>query len=343
MSDWNSFLVAQGATFSPDGFSDFATAPEDTHKTWLVDLSHQGILAIEGPDAAKFLQGQVTCDVRELENQTTRLGAQCDLKGRMLHSFRALQPTADQILLRLNAGLIGAAQSALGKYIVFSKAKLHDRSDSCRQIGLSGPNAADLLTRHLGVPPQSPEQWTEHSGNLIIKLDEQRYECWIKPEQAEHLWQALAPDCQLGGGNIWRLLDIRAGIGEVLPSTQGVFTPQALNFQLINGVSFRKGCYTGQEIVARLHYRGKLKRHMYRVQFELGNDALLPDSGASVFNHEQKAVGEIVMAARISGNMAEALAVIADDQLEQSYLGSQSSQKLTPLALPYAIPVEKED
>src|SRR5690606_39289606 len=99
-------------------------------------------------------------------------------------------------------------------------------------------------------------------------------------------------------------------------------------------------CYTGQEIVARLHYRVKLKRHMYRVQFELGSDGLLPDSGASVFNHEQKAVGEIVMAARVSDSVAEALAVITDDQLEQSYLGSQSSQKLTLLTLPYAIPVE---
>ena len=343
MTDWNSFLVAQGATFSPDGVSAFATRTEEANKTWLVDLSHQGILAIEGPDAAKFLQGQVTCDVRELENQTSRLGAQCDLKGRMLHSFRALQPAPEQILLRLNVGLIATAQSSLGKYIVFSKAALHDRSNNYRQIGLSGPDAAGLLTRHLGAAPQSRDQWVEHSGNLIIKLDEQRYECWVKQEQAAHLWQALAPDCQLGGGNVWRLLDIRAGIGEVQPSTQGLFTPQALNFQLINGVSFRKGCYTGQEIVARLHYRGKLKRHMYHVQFELENDALLPVPGESVFNHEQKAVGEIVMAAHTADGMAEALAVITDDQLERSYLGSQSSQKLIPLPLPYAIPVEKED
>lgn len=343
MTNWNSFLTAQGATFSPDGISAFATVSEDTNMTWLVDLSHQGILAIEGPDAAKFLQGQVTCDVRELENQATRLGAQCDLKGRMLLSFRALQPTAEQILLRLHRGLITAAQSSLGKYIVFSKADLHDRSDNYRQIGLSGPDAADLLTRHLGAPPQALGQWVEHSGNLIIKLDEHRFECWIKPEQATAFWQTLASHCQLGGGHVWRLLDIRAGIGEVQPETQGLFTPQALNFQLINGVSFRKGCYTGQEVVARLHYRGKLKRHMYRVQFELESDALLPVPGQSVVNHEQKNVGEIVMAAPATGGMAEALAVIADDQLEQTSLGSQTSQKLTHLPLPYAIPVEKED
>src|SRR5690606_26264561 len=118
---------------------------------YLVDLSHQGLLAIEGPDAARFLQGQVTCDIRELGNPTTRLGAQCTLKGRMLISFRALQLDTERIFLRMPRELIEKATDTFGKYIVFSKAKLHDRSAAYRCIGLFGPDAEIRITQILGV------------------------------------------------------------------------------------------------------------------------------------------------------------------------------------------------
>lgn len=342
MTDWNTFLAAQGAVFDLYGVSRFGSTPldYDVNHTFLVALNHLSLLTVEGPDAGKFLQGQVTCDVRELAGNFTRLGAQCDIKGRMVASFRALQLTDEKILLRMHRDLLITTQASLGKYIIFSKAKLLDSGKDYCHLGVVGPRAAELLKNIVGVLPTTLNEWCEQSGHLIIKLDENRYECWIGSTQAETLWQSLAPHCQLAGSNLWTLLDIRAGIGEVRAETREMFTPQALNFQLINAVNFRKGCYTGQEIVARLHYRGTLKRHMYRVQFNLDDLDQLPLPGAEVINAEGKNIGEIVVAALSEQNIAEALAVIPDAVIDQAYIAAGQPKKLAQLPLPYAIPSE---
>lgn len=342
MNDWNAFLIEQGAQVNHDGALEFRSAPSsfDAGVTMLVDLSHQGLLAVEGPDAAKFLQGQLTCDTRELANHTTRLGAQCDLKGRMLTSFRALQLTADAIFLRMHQGLITATKTSLGKYSVFSKVTLTDRSNDYRHFGLVGANAAKLLANFLMVPALAVDEWSDCPGGVIIKLNDDQYECWLTADKAKETWLSLAPHCQLAGSNLWTLLAVRAGLGEIRPETRELFTPQALNFQLVNAINFRKGCYTGQEIVARLHYRGVLKRHMYRLGMTLAADEKLPAPGDGVTNKSGKQMGEIVMAARSSDGLAEALVTIQDASLDEAYIAGGTGKKLEQLDLPYAIPRE---
>lgn len=340
MNDWNDFLKSRKANNLLDVGAQGARVNDST---CLIDLSHQGLLGIEGPDAAKFLQGQVTCDVRELGSQVTRLGAQCTLKGRMLISFRALQLDAGQIFLRMHRGLVEKAMGTFGKYIVFSKAQLHDRSATYRRIGLSGPDAETRITHILGALPAAKDEYVIHEGNIIIKIDDRRYECWVMPDQAEQIWLALeSAGCIIAEENIWTLLDVRAGIGEVRPETSEVFTPQSLNFQLVNGINFRKGCYTGQEIVARLHYRGILKQHMYRVGAMLPAGAQLPLPGTTVVNAEQRTIGEVVICAHSGPGTAEALAVISDAHLDDAYLAINPPQKLDQLPLPYAIPTEEK-
>lgn len=305
--------------------------------TFLVNLDHQGILSIEGPDAAIFLQGQVTCDVRELAAGVTRLGAQCNIKGRMLISFRALQVDDQHILLRMPLPLIEKALASFGKYIVFSKAKLHDRSHDYRRIGLVGPAAESLLRSTLGNVPETVDAWQVSANHLIIKLDQQRYECWLSADTADAVISTLTAQTLPAAENFWTLLDIRAGIGEVRPESYELFTPQSLNYQFVNAINFRKGCYTGQEIVARLHYRGTLKRHMYRVQFD-SDPTALPLVGSPVHNANGQPIGEIVMAAYCAENRAEALANIIAEQLDQAFAGTK---KLERLPLPYAIPTEE--
>lgn len=321
---------------------DLIDTPPMENNTCLVDLGYQGLLAIEGADAAKFLQGQITCDVRELQNGITRLGAQCNIKGRMLVSFRALQLDNERIFLRMHKGLIDKAVASFGKYIVFSKAKLHNRSEDFRRIGLIGPQAETLAKEVWDEVPQHNDEWRESSGNIIIKLDHQRFECWLHRDKAEAIHSSIEPRCASAGENLWTLLDIRAGIGEVRPESYESFTPQSLNYQWVNAVNFRKGCYTGQEIVARLHYRGTLKRHMYRVRFEW-HDEVLPLPASSIVNESNQTIGELVMAAFSSGNSAEALINIAEEQLHQAYIGVEQRKKLEHLALPYAIPSEEKD
>lgn len=311
-------------------------SPDFSMQTCLVDLGHYGLLGIEGPDAAKFLQGQVTCDVRELANHVTRMGAQCNLKGRMLLSFRALQLDEQRILLRMHQGLIEKALATFGKYIVFSKAKLVDRSTQYHRIGLQGPAAESLLGTTFGQVPEHIDAWVAVGDHIIIKLDQQRYECWLSDE-AEPIVAALSQHALPAAENFWTLLDIRAGIGEVRPESYEVFTPQSLNYQLVNAVNFRKGCYTGQEIVARLHYRGTLKRHMHRFTFITAEEAL-PLPGTSVNNNQGNAIGEIIMAAYASPQRIEALVNIIDEQLTDAWLGHK---KLEHQPLPYAIPSEE--
>ena len=308
--------------------------------TYLIPLK-QGLIEIKGPDSAKFLQGQVSCDVRELAENTTRLGAQCNIKGRMLLCFRAIQPENERIILRVHAGLVANGLASLGKYIVFSKAKLADVSQSYSCFGLAGTQAAEIIKTVFAVEINQNDGWQAAGEHLIIRIAEDRYECWVATNQADVMWDQLSAQTTLAEQNLWDLLNIQAGIGDITPETYETFTPQAINFQLVNGINFRKGCYTGQEIVARLHYRGTLKRHMYRFEFALNNQAL-PTPGIELKNAEGKTVGEIILAAYRDNQMGELLASVVDDERVAIYL-TNNPQKLSLLGLPYAIPTSNED
>ncbi len=336
VSDWNSFLLTQGVNMDEQNNIALASPDLTSESVYLIPLHLLGLLGVNGPDAAKFLQGQITCDVHELENRTTRIGAQCNIKGRMLLSFRALQTNNEQIILRMHHGLITKAMSSFGKYIVFSKAKLVDMSQDYRCVGVVGRNASKILANILSIDITADGTWQLTGNSIVIRLNENRYECWLAANEAELIWKKLAAYCEIAGQNFWTLLDIQAGLGDITPDTIETFTPQAINLQLINGINFRKGCYTGQEIVARLHYRGNLKRHMYRFEFALnGNDLPLP--GSELHNHEGKAVGEVVTAAKKAAGSGELLASVLDDQRIDVYLPN-NPQKLSLLSLPYAIP-----
>ncbi len=224
---------------------------------------------------------------------------------------------------------------------MFSKAKLADATPSFRCIGIAGPKAAQILKDILAVDIAENGNWQAANEHIVIRIDEQRFECWIAAEQAQALWNQLREHTSPADQNYWNLLNIQAGIGDVAPETFETFTPQAINFQLVDGINFRKGCYTGQEIVARLHYRGTLKRHMYRFEFSI-TDQALPLPGTELKNAEGKTVGEVILAAYTNANNGELLASVVDDQRVAIYLAN-NPQKLGLLALPYAIPTPTED
>ncbi|RYY74887.1 MAG: folate-binding protein [Gammaproteobacteria bacterium] len=340
MSDWNDFLASATATATEiQGAEDFSAAEQTFENTFLM-LLPQGILSITGPDAAKFLQGQVTCDVRELADNKSLLGAQCNIKGRMLLCFRALQSNNEQILLRVHQGLVSHGLASLGKYIVFSKAKLADATPDYICLGIAGPNAAQVVKDVFAVEIGTDSDWQAAENHKIIRIDEQRFECWLAATEAEKVWQQLKGQTTCTHHNLWTLLNIRAGVGDITPETYETFTPQAINFQLINGINFRKGCYTGQEIVARLHYRGTLKRHMYRFEFSK-NNAPLPLPGTSLLNADGKVVGEVILAASKNTSSGELLASVVDDERVAIYLAN-NPEKLSLLSLPYAIPTPNE-
>ena len=328
MPDWNALLIDIQLTQTLDADATYAIPLE------------QGLIEIKGPDAAKFLQGQVTCDVNGLANHKSLLGAQCNIKGRMLLCFRAVQPDAERIILRVHNGLVANGLGSLGKYIVFSKAKLADVTPNYLGLGVVGPNTAQLIADVFAVNIVENGDWQSAHNHIIIRIDEHRYECWLAADNAESIWQQLKSKAILASQNLWDLFNIQAGLGDITPETYETFTPQAINFQLVNGINFRKGCYTGQEIVARLHYRGTLKRHMYRFEFSL-TDNLLPAPGSELKNADGKTVGEVILAAYKTSDSGELLASVVDDERVAIYL-ENNPQKLSLLALPYAIPTPNE-
>ncbi len=300
-----------------------------------VRLTNKAVLVVKGPDAGKFLQGQVTCDIKELNQPLTRLGAQCSPKGRVLLSFRALQMDSESFALRIPSSMMESALKTLGKYIVFSKAKLHDAQNEFRVIGLFGDSAPRVAALFFDRLPEGDDGWVTKDGNYLIQLAANRFECWIAPGALDQFLTLTAPHTQEATLGDWQQLDIAAGIAEVYPESFELFTPQELNYQLINAVNFRKGCYTGQEIVARLHYRGKLKRHMYRFEYQASEPPL---PGTPVVNSASgQTMGAVVMAAAKAGGTIELLASLLDESLHQAQVES-AAEKLSQLDLPYAIP-----
>jgi folate-binding protein YgfZ len=342
MSNWQHFLDAQGATRSANGEIAFNkqqdSASQAAANTYLTELGYQGLLAFDGPDAAKFLQGQVTADVRELANGYWKLGAQCNLKGRMEASFALAQTNPEQILLRCHASLTDSLAQHLQKYAVFSKVTLSDASDTWRRFGLWGPGAAELVAAHGKRPTMNTGDAHSNDGLVCLKLDEQRYELWVSDAHAQDLWQKLASNCALADSHWWQLEDIRAGWAEITATSAGDFSPHELHYPLIGAVSFKKGCYTGQEVVARLHYKGKLKKHMARIA--LSAETL--DLTAAIVDSAGTRRGALVMASPIGDNNWEALAVIPDDDTAELFLATgdtgQPATKIARMSLPYPLP-----
>ncbi len=316
--------------------------PQPTSWNLLNDWS---LVAIEGAQARNFLQGQVTCDLVDMPANLTRLGAHCNPKGRVLFSFRALLEHDQRLLLRLPSSMLETAQTTLGKYLAFFKAEQQSLAESVRLRGMAGPEARSLLTQHLAAPAEEPGCWVACGSQKILTLDEERFECWLPPEQAQHLDSLFDAYRNPDGDNLWRLLDIRAGLGEVLPHTCEAFVPQTLNYQLLDGVSFRKGCYTGQEVVARLHYRGKLKRHMHRISFSWPEDQPLPPAGTQLppaLEAEPAGPAQCVSAAPAASTSVEALVVLNNGDLKAELL-TGDTRKLHILPLPYAIPSDSQE
>ncbi|UVL60601.1 folate-binding protein YgfZ [Pseudomonas sp. B21-032] len=301
-------------------------------------LSHEGVLAVRGSDAGKFLQGQLTCNISYLNEHTASLGARCMVKGRMQSSFRILSE-GDGYLLAMTRELLEPQLADLKKYAVFSKAKLTDDSAAWVRFGLHD-GAAALPALGLEVPVQT-DAVTRHNGLAAIAVSAGRIELWVPAEQAPAVQAQLAAQLAEAGLNDWLLGQIRAGIGQVMLQTRELFIPQMINLQAVGGVSFKKGCYTGQEIVARMQYLGKLKRRQYRLALAEGD---LPQPGTEVFSPtHSSSVGEVVLAAH-SEQGCELLAVLTADAVADNnlHLGSAEGPRLELLTLPYELDRDRE-
>ncbi len=333
--NWRSFLESAEGIFAEDSndllhFGD--TAGELTaasRQTVLVPLTHLGLLSACGEDAKPFLHSQFTNDINHLAADQAQHAGWCSAKGRMQASFLVWHDGADYRLL-LAADLQEATQKRLQMFVLRAKVKLAALTDESVMLGVAGMQAVEALT-DAGLPvPGSAMAVVQAAGLTVIRLDEQRFVV-VAPEAANAaLWQKLSVKAKPAGVPAWRWLDIQAAFPLVTLATKEEFVPQMADFEKIGGVSFHKGCYPGQEVVARTQYLGKVKRHLFRVTSEVpmqaGDDLLSPDN-------PDQASGKIMTAAPSPKGGFEGLAVIQSNFAENICLGSREGPRLQAAAV----------
>ncbi len=337
MSEWLDKLGALGATLNEAGDRILHVDARDCD-TRLIPLLHQGVFSVLGPDAEKFLQGQLSCDLKQVSGLGSRLGAHCNIKGHMISLLRVMR-VQDGFWLRGQRDLLPNSQTLLKKYMVFSKAQSTDLSDEIVGLGCSGPGAAVLVEKILGQVPSEVDGVYSSEGILAVRVPGMRFEIWLPREQALQLLPELTEYAPLGTTDQWELDEIRAAIPDLRSETLEAFIPQMTNLQALHGVSFTKGCYTGQEVVTRLQHRGQLKRPMYRAMVSADTR---PAPGTTLCSADKDNIGKVVLAAPAGSGQFELLAVIAKDLAESTpiLLGSQNGPALALQDLPYELDPE---
>ena len=319
MSNWQQFLEGYGAQMDEGSAISFGESFADYGgiTNAISDLGNLGMLSLEGPDSRKFLQGQSTCDILALAPGGSTPGAICNPKGRMITSFQAYLETEDHVLLSMDKALVEPTLAAIEKYAAFFKTSLTDHSDAYQQFGLTGPSIDEVLLTQFPSIPTLNNFVTDSVGNILACIAEHLFTIVTKTENAQELWKHLMLNTTAVGLPWWQLQLIRAGQASVTTALSEQLVPQMLNLQATNAISFEKGCYTGQEVVARMEYLGKLKRRTYLVK---ANSTNVPAPGSEIKANDGKLVGTVVQAAPSDLKYFEMLAVLREAAIGQNEL-----------------------
>jgi folate-binding protein YgfZ len=346
--DWHNFLALHGATIEANVVQHFGNPVAERNatkqSTILCDLGQFGTLRVSGEDAQSFLQNLLSNDIREVSTTRAQHSSFNTAKGRVLATM-LIWRNGDDYLLQLPRTLAEAILKKLSMYVLRAKVKITDASDEIIALGMSGENAQDILREQFGELPQLPLGVISTSQGSVTKIDDTRLQINTTAQHAPALWEIFSQHAQPVGSGCWDWLNIRSGIPMILPKTQEQFVAQMVNFDLIGGVNFKKGCYPGQEIVARTQYLGKLKRRMYLAH--LGTQAHLdssdtPQAGDELFgaDMEGQASGMIVNAASAPSGGYDVLATVQINSRETQVVHWKSLQgeTLQFLPLPYPLP-----
>lgn len=297
-------------------------------KISLHTLHHFGFLHAQGADVDAFLQGQLSNDLKLLTPDCAQLSSYNSPKGRML-AVLWLTRARDGVLMELERSILDATLKRLRMFVLRSKLTLTDVSSKVAAIGMSGTDASQQLVSH-GLPaPVKPGDCADHDGITVMRRHGAipRFSLHGPVAAIEALRSQLAAHIPNAEAEAWQRMDILAGVPTVLPQTSDHFVPQMANLDRLGGISFNKGCYTGQEIVARLHYLGNLKRRLFHCRTE----ALNVQSGTPVYEKNiEQAVGEVVQSAHAhGGSLLSVVLQLSHAQSEQLRLGSPTGPALS--------------
>jgi hypothetical protein len=343
--EWIAFLAAQGlvadsATDNASQFEHFSSLDGELQAarnsvviTPVIDL---GLIRASGDDAASFLQNLMTNDIKGITETNACTAGFCTPKGRLLAIFLIWREGGDYLLM-LPKEILPSLLKKLSMYILRAKVKLTDATDERVLIGMSTPASVspaptffDATLPHQGV--------RTIDGGQLIRLDDTRWLLSLDPTSAIKRWPDLIIDRKITGLATWHWLEIAAGQPRVITATQEAFVPQMLNMELpaVAGVSFTKGCYPGQEIVARTHYLGKVKRRMFRARLTKlttpGTHVYAPETG-------DQPCGAVVSIAPSPEGGFECLVSVQSTAVAagEVHLGTPDGEQLTFLSLPYSL------
>jgi len=344
--DWQTFLIQHNAILEADIVKSFGNVADELHATAhelvLCELSRYGTIRVSGEEAQSFLQNLLSNDISEVSNSRAQLSSFNSAKGRMLASMMIWRE-GDDYLLQLPRELCEPIRKKLSMYVLRSKVRIADADSEIISLGISGKIAQDILRKQFGELPQTRLGIANFSNAACIMFDDTRFQLNTTLQNAPAIWETLCQQAKPVGSICWDWLNIRAGIPMILPQTQEQFVPQMVNFDLIGGVSFKKGCYPGQEIVARMHYLGKLKRRMYLAHLDMpaidSND--YPQAGDELFSAdmENQATGMLVNVAPSPQGGFDVLAVVQTSSQESQTVHWKSikGSSLQFLSLPYSL------
>lgn len=302
-------------------------------------LAHWGVILATGPDSAPFLQGQLTQDMLHLGEGQARLAGYCSAKGRLLATFTAWRSGPEQIALACSADLLAPTLKRLSMFVLRAKCKLSAGDAEIALYGLSGPSAERWLGAAAGAAlPGAP--WSAMavgSTSRAIRLPSGTPGSrWLLAQPAD----LPAPALPLLARSDWDWLEVRAGVARVVAATAEQFVPQMVNLELTGGVNFQKGCYPGQEVVARSQYRGTLKRRLFLMTADA---ALMPGMEVHHSSDPGQPAGLVALAAPAPGDVAGRHAALVE--CKSALVGAEGeltagAVRLRPDALPYALPLE---
>ena len=298
-----------------------------------VRLTDWGLMRAQGADAASFLHGQLTQDVQQVDERSARLAGYCTAKGRLLASLVVWRGAADELLLACSADVLPATLKRLSMYVLRAKCKLSDAGTALALYGLAGRAATSWLG---ATAPASVWRRSDAAGGHVVRLPDAagiaRYLLAQPVDTPAPALTALALPA-------WQWLEVTSGVARIVGATVEQFVPQMVNFELIGGVNFQKGCYPGQEIVARSQYRGTAKRRAF--VFDCASAA---HAGQEVFHSAdaEQPAGMVVNAASLEGShralVEVKLAALDSGTLHLGAAGGPPLRRLTEQ--PYLVPIE---
>lgn len=279
-------------------------------------LADWGVIRVAGTDAAAFLQGQLTQDMLGLDAHRAALAGWCSAKGRLLASFVVWRPAPDEVLMACSADLLPAALKRLSMFVLRAKCKLSDAGAEVALHGVAG-SAATVA------------QWRCADG--LVGLPPVR-------GTARALRVGPAPALPVLDADAWKWLEVASGVPRIVAATAEQFVPQMVNFEVVGGVNFQKGCYPGQEVVARSQYRGTLKRRAFVFESPV---AAAPAQEIFHSADGEQPAGMVANAASWQGrHLLLAEVKIAALEGGTLHLGAADGPQLTRADMPYAVPLE---